>query len=99
VDQIGGELLGKDADHNDSFEKYYNKDLDLEEGKAIYFDNCSYRPGTHRDLWTKRVSNKLYILRVVWKGPDASPEGAHDARTNSSQQKPAWPVCLLTDCA
>ena len=35
VDQIGSEILGKDADrdHNDSFEKYYNKDLDLEEGK------------------------------------------------------------------
>jgi len=28
-------MAGKDADreHNDSFEKYYNKDLDLEEGK------------------------------------------------------------------
>jgi hypothetical protein len=37
VDQIGGEMLGKDTDkeHNDSFEKYYNKDLDLEEGKHL----------------------------------------------------------------
>ena len=40
VDQIGGELLGKDADHNDSFEKYYNKDLDLEEGNTLSFYNC-----------------------------------------------------------
>jgi len=40
VDQIGGELLGKETDHNDSFEKYYNKDLDLEEGKhKATFDN------------------------------------------------------------
>ena len=34
------ELLGKDADHNDSFEKYYNKDLDLEEGNTLSFYNC-----------------------------------------------------------
>ena len=39
MDQIGGELLGKDADHNDSFEKYYNKDLDLEEGNTLSFNN------------------------------------------------------------
>lgn len=30
-------MLGKDAEHNDSFEKYYNKDLDLEEGKYKQF--------------------------------------------------------------
>ncbi len=32
VDAIGTD--NKEADHNDSFEKYYNKDLDLDEGKS-----------------------------------------------------------------
>jgi hypothetical protein len=26
----------EDKEHNDSFEKYYNKDLDLDEGKLSY---------------------------------------------------------------
>lgn len=25
-----------EREHNDSFEKYYNKDLDLEEGKPLF---------------------------------------------------------------
>ena len=31
---VGDDKDGKDGkEHNDSFEKYYNKDLDLDEGK------------------------------------------------------------------
>lgn len=33
---VGDDKDGKDGkEHNDSFEKYYNKDLDLDEGKCI----------------------------------------------------------------
>lgn len=33
IDAIGAGDATKDENHNDSFEKYYNKDLDLDEGK------------------------------------------------------------------
>ena len=33
---VGDDKDGKDGkEHNDSFEKYYNKDLDLDEGKCF----------------------------------------------------------------
>ena len=35
IDAIAGN--GEKEDHNDSFEKYYNKDLDLDEGKTSNF--------------------------------------------------------------
>ena len=38
---VGDDKDGKDGkEHNDSFEKYYNKDLDLDEGK--YYTACQF---------------------------------------------------------
>lgn len=34
IDALGSG--GEKEDHNDSFEKYYNKDLDLDEGKKPF---------------------------------------------------------------
>lgn len=33
LDERSGTAKDHERDHNDSFEKFYNKDLDLEEGK------------------------------------------------------------------
>ena len=63
------------------------------------FYNRSNRLGTHRDIRTERISDQLHIVRVVWKGFDAAPKGAHHARTNLSQQKPTWLIRILADCA
>ena len=39
---VGDDKDGKDGkEHNDSFEKYYNKDLDLDEGKQFKFSLLS----------------------------------------------------------
>ena len=87
MDQIGGDLLGKETDHNDSFEKYYNKDLDLEEGKhKATFDNHfnACRLSANRYLRAVWVSNQLHFTRVVWKGADVVAEGSYDAWTDLS---------------
>ena len=33
----------KEKEHNDSFEKYYNKDLDLDEGKRAFLSLTPFR--------------------------------------------------------
>lgn len=46
---------GKEGkEQNDSFEKHYNKDLDLDEGKLFLFTNqVLCRLSTSCDLWAK----------------------------------------------
>ena len=74
-------------EHNDSFEKFYNKDLDLEEGKNFsltlnFVFEC--RLGARRYLRALRISSKLHLLGVVRKGPDPASESPDDARIDPS---------------
>jgi len=45
----------KEEHNNDSFEKYYNKELDLDEGKLPL--NLSFRPSACRNLRINRKRN------------------------------------------
>jgi hypothetical protein len=74
-------------EHNDSFEKFYNKDLDLEEGKNFsaaltFVIEC--RLGARRYLRAVRISNKLHFLGIVRKGTDPASESPDDARVDPS---------------
>lgn len=76
IDQFDREPA-KDAEreHNDSFEKFYNKDLDLEEGKSFFrLHRASppniaavFRPSPSGDLRTVRISHKLHLPRIIRK--------------------------------
>ena len=51
MDRMQDGLKDPDRDHNDSFEKHYNKDLDLEEGNPLLVDLIKlFRPGASCDL-------------------------------------------------
>lgn len=76
----------EDKEHNDSFEKYYNKDLDLDEGKFDFelttpcFCTTPCRPSARGDLRAQRKCHKLHFTRKFRESADTATEGVNDAR-------------------
>lgn len=99
MDRMQDGVKDPEREHNDSFERHYNKDLDLEEGKVRVDTNCLFRLGASRNLWTLRVGNQLYIVGSLWKGPYTALKSTYYARINLSWQKSSWLICFPFDNA
>ena len=98
----------EDKEHNDSFEKYYNKDLDLDEGKLVavgvgdtnvWFYANVLRLSASCHLWVERERHQLHFPRKFWKGADPLAESTDDARTNFGWEESSRQVCLSADYA
>ena len=105
----------EDKDHNDSFEKYYNKDLDLDEGRCrtiskaqvsllwlILFDMfpaLTCRPSARRDLRTQRKCHQLHLIRKFRESSDLALEGTDYAGTDLCSEELARQICLFANDA
>ena len=60
---MGVAALDSDANkHEDSFERHYNKDLDLDEGNIL---DIMDRLSTNCHLRAQRVSHQLHFSRII----------------------------------
>ena len=50
----------EDKEHNDSFEKYYNKDLDLDEGKYGWSGTASLR------VCLRSMITRMLMITLLW---------------------------------
>jgi len=79
---------GKDGkEQNDSFEKHYNKDLDLDEGKHLTRTSHSCRPSSSCDLRVERERDQLHFARELREGSYPLAEVADNARTDRGGQE------------
>lgn len=91
---------GKDGkEQNDSFEKHYNKDLDLDEGKHLNRASHSCRLSASCNLRAERERDQLHFSRELREGLDPLAEVTNNARPDIGRQEPKRPVCLSLDDA